>query len=218
MDRELAHLHYLMLAMADLVDRQIKDALQAFVTQDLTLASSVMTRDREVDDFEIQADSEILHLLTRNSPLASDLREVIMYAKSVSELEKLGNEAVAIAGVPTEILEERDHPLSDPWKDVILQLGDATLARYGAALRIFSVMNLDGALDFIKGRQAMDDYFQSALRELTALIRNEVNDVSLAMGLMLVAKSLERITRHALNLTQYSLSEMKGVDYRRLPT
>lgn len=215
MDRELSHLHYLIMAMGDLVNRQIKDALQAFTTQDLTLARTVMSRDGEVDNLENQADNEILQLFALNSPLGSDLRETIMYAKSVSELEKLGNEAIVIARVPLEIMGTSESPLSVEWSEVIQQLGDAALARYGAAFRIFSVMDKNAALDFVKGQQMMDDSFQSALRELLGLIRKEVTIVDLAMSLILVAKSLERITRHAGNLTQYALFEMQGVDYRQ---
>jgi len=157
MDRELSHLHYLIMAMGDLVNRQIKDALQAFTTQDLTLARTVMSRDGEVDNLENQADNEILQLFALNSPLGSDLRETIMYAKSVSELEKLGNEAIVIARVPLEIIGTSESPLSVEWSEVIQQLGDAALARYGAAFRIFSVMDKNAALDFVKGQQMMDD-------------------------------------------------------------
>jgi len=215
MDRELSHLHYLIMAMGDLVNRQIKDALQAFATQDLTLARTVMSRDSEVDKLENRADNEILQLFALNSPLGSDLREIIMYAKSVSELEKLGNEAIVIARVPLEIMGASEYPLSVEWSEVIQQLGDAALARYAAAFRIFSVMDKNAALDFVKGQQMMDDSFQSALRGLLGLIRKEVTVVDLAMSLILVAKSLERITRHAGNLTQYALFEMQGVDYRQ---
>ena len=137
-----------------------------------------------------------------------------MYAKSVSELEKLGNEAIVIARVPLEILGASESPLSVEWSEVIQQLGDAALARYGAAFRIFSVMDKNAARDFVKGQQMMDDSFQAALRELLGLIRKEVTDVDLAMSLILIAKSLERVTRHAGNLTQYALFEMQGVDYR----
>jgi len=77
------------------------------------------------------------------------------------------------------------------------------------------VMDKNAALDFVKGQQMMDDSFQSALRGLLGLIRKEVTVVDLAMSLILVAKSLERITRHAGNLTQYALFEMQGVDYRQ---
>ena len=214
LDRELSHLHYLLMAMGDLVNRQLKDATQAFATQNLTLAREVMTRDAEVDELELRADNEILQLFALNAPLGSDLREILMYAKSVSEMERLGNEAGLIASVPVEIPGTCESPLSVEWTEVIQPLSDAALARYGAAFRIFSVMDQKAALDFVKGQRMMDESFQAALRELMALIQKEVTDVKLAMSLALVAKSLERITRHAANLAQYALFEMNGVDYR----
>jgi phosphate transport system protein len=60
----------------------------------------------------------------------------------------------------------------------------------------------------------MDGEFQSELRRLINYIMTDTINIGMAVGMVLVAKSLERITHHAQNLAEYALFEVKGVDIR----
>ena len=102
-------------------------------------------------------------------------------------------------------------------KELALELrdfGQLALANLRSALALFEVWNEEQALRVIEGHRQMDGHFQQQLRrDRTCTMENKM-DLALAVSLVLVAKSLDRITHHALNLSEYALFEMKGVDLR----
>ena len=102
-DGEQGDLHGRLVAMGRLVLRQVKDAVEAFQGRDAALAQQVISLDHEVDQLEVATDGEIVDIIARRSPLGSDLRWVLAVSKSVSDLERIGDEAVKLAGVVIQL-------------------------------------------------------------------------------------------------------------------
>lgn len=213
-DGELSNLHLMVSEMGCVVLDQLVAALDAFSEQDTEAARQVLSNDIYVDRLEVEGDAEIIRVISRNSPMASDLRSIITVSKSISDLEKIGDEAVRIAGILLEIKSMRQGRMNN---DLVLELneiGKLALANLRSALALFEDWDEEQALSVIEGSRQMDSQFQRGIQRAMTSIKEKKMDLSLAVSFVLVAKSLDRITHHALNLAEYALFEMKGVDIR----
>lgn len=213
-DGELSNLHLMVSEMGTLVLDQLVGALDAFTRQDVDAARKVMDKDIHVDRMEVVGDAEIIRVISRHSPMASDLRLIITVSKSISDLEKIGDEAVRIAGILLDIQKAAQGAMSADLALELKEVGQLALANLRSALALFEVWNEEQALGVIEGHRQMDGQFQRELqRAMTCIMENKM-ELGLAVSFVLVAKSLDRITHHALNLAEYALFEMKGVDLR----
>jgi phosphate transport system protein len=212
-DGELQQLHERVLLMGGLAHRQLRDALDAIGTQDRALAERVILRDVDVDRLEVEGDEAILELIARRCPLGPDLRVVITVSKSISDLEKIGDEAVRIVSLMGQI-HEAEGELGDAVKYEIERIGSMALANFRKALDLFEVWDESKAQSVIEGHRGIDGEFQSELRRVMTYITEDSIRIGQAVSLVLIAKSLDRISHHAQNLAEYALFEMKGVDVR----
>jgi|APCry1669190119_1035276.scaffolds.fasta_scaffold08235_3 phosphate transport system protein len=213
-DGELSSLHLMVSEMGGVVLEQLVAALDAFSRQDAEAARKVMDNDIYVDRLEVVGDAEIIRVISRNSPMASDLRLIITVSKSISDLEKIGDEAVRIAGILLDIKNAGQGAMSGDLALELKEVGQLALANLRTALELFEVWNEERALSVIEGHRQMDGQFQRELqRAMTCIMENKM-ELGLAVSFVLVAKSLDRITHHALNLAEYALFEMKGIDLR----
>ena len=213
-DGELSNLHLMVTQMGGVVFDQLVAALDAFFRQDARAARKVLDNDILVDRLEVEGDAEIIRVISRNSPMASDLRLIITVSKSISDLEKIGDEAVRIAGILLEINDQKQGGISHEWALELKEVGELALANLKSALELFDVWSEEQALMVIEGHRQMDSQFQRELqRAMTCIMENKM-DLALAVSFVLVAKSLDRITHHALNLAEYALFETKGIDVR----
>ena len=213
-DGELSHLHYLVLEMGGLVINQVHDALVAFKTRDTVLAQKVVDRDGEVDRLEVDADDEIVQLLAKRCPVSSDLRLVIAVSKSVSDLERIGDEAVRIAGLVMQLFgHEGSDPNSQMLRDVN-RMGDMALTSLRHAIEVFDVWDEAKAFRVIANHREMDEEFQSDLRHLLTYVMEDSRNIGYAIGVVLVIKALERIGHHAQNLAEYVIFQVQGEDIR----
>ena len=216
-DGELNHLHYLTLEMGGLVIAQVRDALTAFKHRDTVLARKVIAMDNEVDRLEIAADDEIVKLIAKRSPVSSDLRMVIAVSQSVSDLERIGDEAFIIAGIVTQLFgDEGSDPNSQMLRDVN-RMGELALVNLQHAVEVFDVWNEDKAIKVIESQREMDEEFQADLRRLMTYVLEDTRNIGFAISVVLVIKSLERIGHHAQNLAEYVVFQVRGevVRHRR---
>lgn len=213
-DGELSHLHYLVLEMGGLVLNQVRESLAAFKQRDVALARKVVAWDREVDKLEVAADDEIAKLIARRSPVGGDLRMVMAVSKSVSDLERIGDEAVRIAGLAIQLFgPEGSDPGSQLLRDVN-KMGDLAVASLRGALEVFEVWDEAKAHRVISQYREMDEEFQADLRHLMTYIIQDSRNIGFAISVVLVIKALERIGHHAHNLAEYVIFQVKGEDIR----
>lgn len=213
-DGELSSLHLMVSEMGVLVLDQLVAALDAFARQDAGAARRVMDDDIHIDRLEVFGDEEIIRVISRNAPMASDLRLVITVSKSISDLEKIGDEAVRIAGILLDIKKAAHGTMSSDLALELKEVGQLALDNLRAALALFDVWNEEQALSVIEGHRQMDSQFQRELQRAMTCIMEDKMELGLAVSFVLVAKSLDRITHHALNLAEYALFEKKGIDLR----
>lgn len=217
-DDELTHLHRRVLDMGRFVLSQVRDALAAFHARDVKSAGVVMAHDGDVDRMETAADDEIVRLLARRSPLGSDLRVVMAASKSVSELERIGDEAARIASLVTQLFgKETSDPNHRLLRDVN-RMAAIAMNSLESALEVYDVWDDDKARAVVARYRDMDDEFQSDLRRLITYIMEDPRAMTLAINVVLTLKALERIGHHSQNLAEYVIFRESGDDIRaRMP-
>lgn len=212
-DGELNHLHYLVLEMGGLVLLQVREALEALRTRDLDLAHKVIDRENQVDLAEVKADAEIVQLIARRGPVGSDLRLVFAVSKSITDLERVGDEAAKIANLTLQIFGAGSDPNCQLLRDTGI-MGVLAVSSLEKALQVFDQWNEDQAAAIVASHAELDAEFQAGLRRLMTFIMEDSRNVGYAVSIVLIIKALERIGDHSCNLAEYLLYQVGGEDVR----
>jgi len=217
-DGELNHLHYLVLEMGSLVLSQVRDAVEALNRRDVSLAQTVIGRENAVDLGEVNADSEIVKLIARRCPVGGDLRLVFAVAKSVTDLERIGDEAVKIATLGLHLFGS-DTGGADPNRLLlrdIASMASLALRHLECGLQIIDSWDAGKAMELIQAHQTLDEEFQAGLRRLLTFVMEDARNIGFAVNIVLIIKALERIGDHARNLAEYVVYQVRGQDIRHL--
>jgi phosphate transport system protein len=206
-DTELAHLRDLVQEMGRQVLGLIDDAVQAFNQLDVTLAQSVMGRDRVIDELERHIDAEVIRLLARRAPLAGDLRRIMTFSKSASDLERIADEGVRIGSAVLQHFGARGLDLSRQLKRSINAMTTVATSSLKAALGLFNDDDVERRLETAPEFQSKGEEFQSELRRLMTYAMEDPRTIGAVMNIALVFKSLERIAHYSENLIEYVLQE-----------
>ena len=214
-DQQLASLRSLVLEMGGLVEGQINRAVQALQDEDIAAAREVVARDHVVNGFDVRADEEVVNLLALRQPVGSDLRMVLSMAKTVTDLERIGDEAQKIARMVTQIYDGNSAPNARLLRDV------ANMARLAAnmlhgALDALARMDVDKAVEIACGDEELDSEFQSALRRLVTFMMEDPRTIGHAIDVLFMIKALERIGDHSKNIAEYVVYLVKGKDVRHV--
>ena len=213
-DGELNHLHGFLLEMGGRVLAQLQEALAAFNERDVLKAQNVVASDHVIDRMEVQADDEIVKLLARRAPVGGDLRLVMAVSKGISDLERIGDEAVRIAGLVIHLFGQEG---SDPGRQLLRDVHRMAGLAVGAlqdSLKVCEEWNEAKARQLLDAYRELDEEFQSELRRLMTYVMEDARNVGYAITVVLVIKSLERIGHHAQNLAEYVVFQVRGADPR----
>ena len=213
-DGELSHLHYLVLEMGALALTQVKDARDALCDRDLTLAQRVIEREKDVDACELRADSEIVQLIALRTPVGSDLRLVFAVSKSITDLERVGDEAARIANLGLQLLGSEGADPNPVLLHDIASMGALAVGQLENALRVVDRWDRNLAEDLLEAHEELDFEFQAAFRRLVTFIMQDPRNIGFAVNIVLIIKAFERIGEHAQNLAEYVLYQIAGRDIR----
>ena len=218
-DGELNHLHMQALEMGALVLNQVKAAIAILQDKDLGTARKMIDRDHEVNTMEVSIDEDIVTTLARRCPVARDLRLVMALSKTVTDLERIADEAAKIAGLALAIYDnDRSNPSEHLMRDVHT-MGKLAASMLHEALEVFDKLDGDRAEHLAVGRSELDAEFQAGLRRLATFIMEDSRNVGHAINIVLITKALERIGDHSKNISEYVVYLIKGKDIRhRIPS
>ena len=213
-DGEMSHINQLVLEMGRLVLDQIQRALKALREEDLAGALDVIDRDKQVNQLDVRIDDEVLKLLAKRQPMASDLRDVITVAKTVTDLERAGDEIRKI-GLLVERLYENGNP--SPNRNLLRDID--SMAKYAASmlrqsLESFDEVDVGKALHVIRLDHEIEEQFQDALRRLTTYVMEDSRNVGHTVEVVLGLRAIERIGGHAKNIAGYVIYFSTGRDVR----
>jgi phosphate transport system protein len=209
-ERELAALKQRMIEMGALAESMAAAASKALINAERAAIEQVRTSEPRLDRFQVEIDREAIRLITVYSPVAKDLRFLLMMARITSELERIGDQAVDNCKY-VEILPSNPPPT--PLRE-LSKMSVVTLRMVHDALRAFALEDIDQAQAVI----GLDDQVDAMNAEISRhLLENRATDpdiVTRGIGLILAAQSLERIADHATNICEEVFYLVEGEDIR----
>ncbi len=196
--------------MASHAEAAVTQAIQALVDRDDALAAKVEANDSVLDQFEMELDELCIDLLALKSPVASDLRLITAAMKISQNLERVGDEATAIA---RRVIELNREPPLNPFIELPRMSGLAT-HMLKQALDAFVNGDTSGARAIILQDQEVDALNKHVYRELAKMMAENPQAISRSLDLMIISKCLERIGDHATNVAEEVVYYYEARDIR----
>jgi len=195
---ELDTLKQTLLAMGGLVEDQIRRVMRALLERDDALAQEVIERDRQVNQYDVEVDEKCVELLALHQPAAGDLRFLTTAMKIVTDLERIGDQAVNIA---QRVLELNQEAQLKPYIDLPVMAAKAQ-AMVKGSLDAFVARDTALARRVRAEDGAVDDLNHQIFRELLTFMMSDPATIPRAIRLVLIARFLERVADHATNIAE----------------
>jgi phosphate transport system protein len=211
-DAELEAVRSRVLQMGGLVEEQIGRAVEALMSGDTMLASRVVEDDHRVNALEVAIDEECSTIIARRQPAAVDLRMLMMVVKTITDLERIGDEAAKI-GRMTQLIYESERP-TVPRMAEIRTVADIALGMLRNALDAFARLDLAIAAKVVRQDEQVDSAFRGILRQLITFMMEDPRTISQSIEILFIAKAIERIGDHSKNMSEYVVYMVKGKDVR----
>jgi phosphate transport system protein len=212
-DAELEDVRTRVLQMGGLVEEQIRRAVDALSSGDMQEIERVQANDHRVNAMEVDLDEACSHIIARRQPAAGDLRLIIAVIKTITDLERIGDEAEKIARMAKLIHEaERMHmPRLE-----IKHIASLAIGMLRKALDAFARLDVVAAQQVVEQDEAVDSEFRSILRQLITFMMEDPRTISRCLEVLFVAKALERIGDHSKNMAEYVVYMVEGRDVRHM--
>lgn len=209
-DAELTALRRTIDSMAELVERQVGDALEALAARDSARAAAIVKEDAAIDRLEAEVEAMVVRMLALRQPMAKDLREIVSALKIASNLERMGDfagsvakRAITLSGLPVA------PPLSS-----LSWMGQTVLGMIHDMRRAYAEQDASLATAVRDRDGEVDAAYTSLFREVLTYMMETPQQISGCTHLLFAAKSVERIGDHATNVAENICFLVKG----RLPS
>ncbi len=212
-DNELETIRSNVLAMGGLAEQQFSDALEALKRFDVSRAERVIENEIRLNSCEVAIDEECVTLLARRQPAAGDLRFVMAVIKTITDLERIGDEAEKIARMTISLAEKSGHRSCYTG---INAMGMFVIGMVREALDAFARMDSQGALVTAGKEPESDEQYAALLRQLVTYMMEDPRSISSVIDAVWVARALERIADHARNICEYVIYFVEGKDVRHI--
>ena len=210
-DAELESVRSRVLQMGGLVEEQIIHAMEALISGDMEAIERVIANDHRVNAMEVELDESCSHIIARRQPAAADLRLLIAIIKTITDLERIGDEAEKIARMAKLIhTAERLHmPRMD-----LSHVADRAVQMLRQSLDCFARLDVSAAMAVVRQDSEVDSAFRAIMRQLITFMMEDPRTISRSLEILFIAKAVERIGDHAKNMAEYVIYMVKGRDVR----
>jgi len=199
------------LQMGGYVEQQMTQAVAALIEGDSKLGEEVARGDHKVNEMEVSIDEECSRILATRAPAASDLRLIVAIIKTITDLERIGDEAEKIGYIASR-LANMERP-TDRYRE-IKHLGRLAQQMVHDSLDAFARLDADAALRICREDRVLDDEFESIQRQCITFMMEDPRTIRRALDIVWIARALERIGDHAKNICEYVVYMVHGKDIR----
>jgi len=203
---ELEALKQTLLAMGGLVEDQIRRVMRALTERDDALAQEVIDRDQQVNAYDVEVDETCVNLLALHQPAAGDLRFITTAMKIVTDLERIGDQAVNIGQRALELNRE---PQLKPYID-LPRMAERAQAMVKESLDAFVTRDTELARRVCAADAEVDALKEQIFRELLTFMMEDARTIPRAIRLILVSRFMERVADHATNIAEMVIYMVEG--------
>lgn len=199
-EHELEQLNEEVRQMSQYVEEAVEKVMIAFSAQDVTLAEEIIHGDRKINDIEKTIESRCLSLILRQQPVARDLRIVTTALKVVTDLERIGDHAADISELIIRNGSTKLYEIAEP----IPKLAKAAKQMVQGAVEAFLTNDMKQAEETVRMDDLVDGLFQEGKETIIILLKQSEVQADLCIDILMIAKYLERIGDHAVNLCEWT--------------
>jgi len=213
-DADLNAVSSKVLEMGGLVESQIISAMQALNTFDMDIVEAVVLAEQRLNTMEVEIDEECSNIIARRQPAARDLRLLMAISKTITNLERAGDEAEKIAKRVRRINEDgmgRNVNIAE-----IKLSGEMAVSILRRALDAFARLDTVAAAQIVRDDKAIDEEFRAFVRKLVTYMMEDPRMISAGLDYLFIAKAVERIGDHAKNIAEFIIYIVKGTDVRHV--
>lgn len=204
-NQQLAELHEALIHMGKLCEEAISASVSALLDHDSAMAETAAALEEDIDQQEREAEALCMRLLLQQQPVAGDLRAVSSALRMISDMERIGDQAADIAEITRHT---GGAPL--PGHLHIGEMTKAAVKMVAGCIDSFVESDLQMAKEVMIYDDVVDQLFDEVKAELVSLIRSDISAADEAMDLLMIAKYLERIGDHAVNIAEWVTYSVTG--------
>jgi phosphate transport system protein len=201
------------LQMGGLVEQQLQNGVKALTTGDSRLGEEVARLDHKVNAMEVSIDDDCSRILATRNPTASDLRLIVAVIKTITDLERIGDETEKLGHIASR-LSSIDRP-TDRYRE-IKHIGELVAEMVHGALDAFARLDTEAALKVARRDRVVDEEYDAIQRQCITFMMEDPRTIRRALDVLWVARALERIGDHAKNICEYVIYMVLGKDIRHL--
>ncbi len=210
-DIELEEIRRRILNMGGLAEAQVVKAIEGLRSGQIDLLDTVVEGDKPINLAQIELDDACSHIIAKRQPAAGDLRLVLAVIKIASDLERIGDEAKKIAKAARRL-----HSAETPFvpRVGLTQAVELALELLRASLDAFARVNPEGIEDLRRKDAEIDAGFKGVMRQLITYMMEDPRTISSCLEMLFIAKAIERVGDHAMNIAEHVVFVARGEDVR----
>lgn len=212
-NEELERLRTGVLEMGGLVEEQLRSALAALADGNSARAEQVLREEYRVNAMEVALDEDCNRILATRAPTASDLRLVVAVLKTITDLERVGDEARKIGAIG--LRQSSMDRAADGYR-TIRHLGSGCLQLLRSALDVFARLDAKAALDVVRRDRLVDEEHEAVQRQCITFMMEDPRCIRPTIDLLWIARALERVGDHSKNICEYVIYTVLGHDVRHV--
>ncbi|MDR2591208.1 MAG: phosphate signaling complex protein PhoU [Chitinispirillales bacterium] len=210
-DQELKKLHDDLVQMGTFIEKTMAKTMSAFRTNDYALAREVYDNDDIADELEIKVERRSLRILLSQQPVARDLRTISTALKMITDMERICDQAKSISEIVLRF-EGKEFKKTDD----ILQMSEKCVIMVNKSIDAF----INDSLELAKEIETLDDEIDALFKRIhdnmASMVTQDPNSVEQAIDVVMIAKYLERIGDHAVNISEWVVFNITGEHKHRL--
>ena len=197
-ENEMSALQTDIIKMGSLIEEAIEKAIQSFKNHDIDKSREIINNDDHIDEFEKKIETRCLRIITKEQPIAVDLRKITTALKMVTDIERIGDHASDIAELVLNMPDSNVYTFSEN----ITDMANTVLSMVHDSISAFVNTDLDLAKRTIDRDDIVDSLFSLVKFDLAVHFREE-GSTDAAIDFLMFAKYLERIADHSVNICEW---------------